>query len=211
MIMMIGLWFSHIRIEMIFKREQGNDRGEVMIRALGGLLRFRVKIPKVDWKGPDEGVEVKSELDSATTAMNKKKGFQIDERKIRKARKLYQESLERIIDLKEIMRKFLSKVTCEQLVWGTTVGTGEASETGVLTGVVWGVKTTLLGFFSGYIQWKQPPQLNVHPVFNRAIIETHFHGIFRFRLGHAILGINRIIFHLRRGRERNWQSTPFKA
>ncbi|TCS93451.1 DUF2953 domain-containing protein [Hazenella coriacea] len=206
----VGLWFSYVRIEMVYKREQGNDRGEVMFKALGGLLRFRVNIPKVDWEGTEQGIHVESR--SGTKAINKQEELQIDQRKVRKAKKMYEMVLQRIDDLKEIMRQFLSKVTCEQLIWGTTVGTGDASEAGILTGVIWGVKTTLVGFFSGYIRWKEPPQLIVDPVFTYPIIRTHFHGIFRFRLGHAILGITRMILHLRRGRERNWQSsTPFRA
>jgi hypothetical protein len=214
-VFVVVIWFTSVRIEFLYKRENKDDRGEVKIYALGGLLRFRVKLPEVKWAGIDEGVRVEGTVKGQTTAakMAKEKGkVKINKRTFRRTRFLYHEFLERFDHFHHTIRWFLSKVTFEKLVWVTKIGTGDAAESGVLTGIAWGIKTTLVGIFGHYTRWQEPPQLAIDPEFNRPVLETYFHSIIRFRVGHAILGAKRLLLHMRIGRERtSWQNTQFKA
>ncbi|MBA4495653.1 DUF2953 domain-containing protein [Paenactinomyces guangxiensis] len=203
------IWITSVRVEMIFKRENGNDRGEVTISAWGGLIRFRMKIPRLGWGGINEGVKLEGEAESV--GVHREKEADITKKTVDRFRSQYQQVLDHIEDFQRTVRWFLSKVTCEKLVWVTTIGTGDAAESGILTGIVWGIKTTLVGMLSGYTRWDQSPLLYVEPHFSQPVLETHLHSIIRFRVGHAILGITRLLLHLRKGRERKWQSTPFRA
>jgi hypothetical protein len=207
-------WFISVRIEIIFKREKENDRGEIKVYALGGIIRFRMKLPKMKWAGLDEGIRMESELESDLVAapdVNKQNRFRITQRTIRKGMARYRELVRNIDHFHRTICWFLSKVTCEKLEWRTTIGTGDAAEAGVLTGIAWGIKTTLVGVLGSYTRWDEPPCLSVDPDFNHVVLNTHFHSIIRFRLGHAILGVKRLLLHKRKGRERKWQSTPFRA
>ncbi|MFC7442176.1 DUF2953 domain-containing protein [Laceyella putida] len=203
------IWFTTLRIEMVFKREQGNDRGEVIISAWGGLFRYRLAIPQLQWEGIDQGMKVESQakLESnvdgaATKATQKKADVMVNKRKIKKMKESYRELVENISFFHQTIRWFLSKVTCEKLVWKTRIGTGDAAEAGILTGVAWTVKSTLVGWVSQYIKWRQPPELYVDPQFQTPVIETHLHSIIHFKIGHAIIGIKRLLFHMRKGRVR---------
>lgn len=212
--LLIVLWFTSIRVEMLYKREKEDDRGEVKIFALGGLLRFRMELPNFDWKGLDEGLELESEAEGDTAVspdLGKDKKYAINRRTMKKMKEMYDELVDHIDFFHCTVRWFLSKVTCEKLVWVTKIGTGDAAEAGVLTGIVWGIKTTLVSVLGSYTRWEEPPQMDVAPDFQQAILETHFHSIIRFRVGHAILAIKRLLLHMRKGRERNWPSTPFRA
>jgi hypothetical protein len=213
LLLLLLLSFTSVRIEFLFKREKGDDRGEVKVRALFGLIRYRVEIPQIVWRGLEDGVEAKGNVegDSETTkVVKRKKGFEINPRTIRKAEKQFQEMLEHFVNLRLTVRWFLSKVTCEGLTWVTRIGTGDAAEAGFLTGMAWGVKTTLVGVLGSYIRWERPPELHIDPDFHRAVLETHFHSIIRFKVGHAILVAKRL-FVTRKGRIRKWQSIPFKV
>lgn len=209
--------FTSIRIEILFKRERENDRAEVTIHALFGLIRYRLKLPQIAFAGVDEGVEVRTGSDAAmpdgkeSSEGGEPKDVTVNRRLIERMNDLYQNILESVDFFQAKIRWFLSKITCEKLIWVTTLGTGDAAEAGILTGVAWSIKTTLIGFTSSYIRWAKPPELYVQPHFNRMVLETHFHSIIRFRIGHAILTIVRVLLHMHRRRKRKWQSTPFKA
>jgi hypothetical protein len=213
--LLIGIiWFTSVRIEILFKRENENDRSEIKVLALGGLLRFQIELPQVKWEGFDEGAQVRGNLQAGSKSKNmvkRKEIVRINRRTLRKIRTVYHEILERFEHYHRIIRWFLSKVTCEKFVWITKIGTGDAAEAGILTGMAWGVKTTLVGILGSYLRWNEPPQLTIDPEFNRSVLETYFHSIIRFRVGHVILGAKRLLLHMRRGRERTWQSTQFRA
>jgi len=208
----VWLWYSLIRIEIFYQRLGDDDQGEIKIFALGGLLRFRLELPKIDWKGIEQGIQMEQNWKSGTSEARllKQKKKNITLRTIKKMMKNFQRLLDEFSNLKQTIRWFLRHVTWERFEWKTHLGTGDAAEAGILAGVAWTIKTTLVGWISRYPQWEQPPHLVIEPDFYRPRLETRFHGIIRFRIGHAILGIKRLR-KKDKGRERKWQSIPFKA
>lgn len=137
-----------------------------------------------------------------TTKKSKKVDITFNKRKYLKLKHIYHEVVENISFFRQTLRWFLSRVTCEKLVWQTRIGTGDAAEAGVLTGVVWTVKSSLVGWISQYVNWRRPPELYVDPQFQAPVLETHIHSIIHFKIGHAIIAIKRLLFHLRKGRIR---------
>lgn len=207
--------FTYLQFEILLKRESKNDHGFIKIKAFFGLIRYTIRISKIDWEGLKEGTQFQTKTNSTTAGVKtgkEKQKIQINRSKIEKASDIYHDLLDHIHLFQATLRRFFSKVICEKCVWKTMVGTGDAAETGVLTGLVWGVKSFLMGLISSYIRWRNPPQLDVIPCFNQVTLETYFHGILRFRVWHAIVVLTRLMIQTRKGRERNWQpSTPFKA
>jgi hypothetical protein len=190
------IWFTTMRVEILFTRTKENQHAEIKFAAFREMIHYRLK-----WDGGVTG-KTKQEADQvATSAVGEGEDLSITYQWLRCQFSLLQTTL----------GWMLRKVTCEQLSWGTTVGTGDAAETGVLTGLIWTIKSILLGIVAGYIRWDQSPQLEVAPQFNQAILEIRFHSIIRFRLGHAILAITRLLAHMRKGRGRKWQIIPFKV
>lgn len=212
---LILIVISHIQIELEYKREGELDEGKVQIKALYGILRRTIRLPKVDYKGVQEGFSVKTEKN--TTAINTKTDTDatqkdIDQFALRNAQHNFSELLEKVQDFYPLVRFFCSKIICKQFQWKTRVGTGDAAEAGVLTGLVWGIKSFIVGAIGSYIQWKEPPDLDVIPNFHQFTLDTYFYSILRFRVWHAIVVITRLRIQMRKGRERKWQaSTQFKA
>ncbi|RAL22679.1 DUF2953 domain-containing protein [Thermoflavimicrobium daqui] len=200
--------FTSIRIEVLYQRTKENDQGRVEVRALFGLIRFQLKLPKLDFKGLDQGIHMKSKANIITKTRMEDK---IGPKSIQFFKEKYQELLDHFTDFIEVTNWFLSKVTCEKWIWHTKVGTGDAAEAGILTGMIWGVKSTLVGFISHYIQWQTYPLLNVQPAFHQAMFDIYFHSIIRFRIGHAILAMKRLVWDQFVRRDKKWQSIQSKA
>jgi hypothetical protein len=191
------IWFTTMRVEILFTRTKGNHHAEIKFTAFWEMIHYRVKLDG----GGVTGKAKKKADHVAASAGGEREDFSTT----------YQRLLCQLPLLQATLCWMLRKVTCEKLSWGTTVGTGDAAETGVLIGLIWTIKSILLGLAAGYIRWDQSPQLEVAPQFNRAILEIQFHSIIRFRLGHAILAITRLLTHMRKGRGRKWQIIPFKV
>ncbi|MDD4766035.1 MAG: DUF2953 domain-containing protein [Desulfotomaculaceae bacterium] len=71
--------------------------------------------------------------------------------------------------------------------WQTEIGAAEPSQTGILTGTVWGLK----GFVFSYIYrvftaGEANPVINVTPNFKKACFNTSLDCIFEVRIGHII-------------------------
>ncbi|WP_124727284.1 DUF2953 domain-containing protein [Staphylospora marina] len=204
---------TSVRIEFLLKREDGDDRGEVNIRALFGLIRYRVEFPSLVFKGWEEGLQIQENRAGGAGGRNvdnREEEFVIDKETMRAAKRSIQEMMDHFVHLRLTLRWFLSKVTCEKLVWFTRLGTGDAAEAGLLTGIAWGVKSTLVGILGSYIRWERPPELAIDPDFHRPALETRLQGIIRFKIGHAIL-VGKRLFATRKGRARIWQNIPFRA
>ncbi|MCH5584280.1 DUF2953 domain-containing protein [Shimazuella sp. AN120528] len=188
LIVVLGLglliYFSKIKIEINYKRTDKQDKGELKVRALGGLLHYRLSIPTIDFKNVDKGVKVESNKESSTD--KKAEDTFINKDKIEFLYENYEDLLHRVKYFQESVRWFMSRVHCTKWDWETNVGTGDAAEAGVLTGMIWGVKTTVLGFFSHYIQWDSRPQIEVTPCFQQALLDTSFVAKFSFTFGSAV-------------------------
>ncbi|MMZ63313.1 hypothetical protein D1872_255590 [compost metagenome] len=112
------------------------------------------------------------------------------------------------------MRNTLKRVTIRSLDWSTHIALSDAAHTATLTGVLWGVKSVLVGFLSYHITLLQRPELVVVPVFgSRPLFTTELRCIAQIRCGYAIYaGLVLIVRVLQvKGGIRKWLNILFKA
>ncbi|RTE10505.1 DUF2953 domain-containing protein, partial [Paenibacillus whitsoniae] len=62
------------------------------------------------------------------------------------------------------------------------VGLGDAPETAITTGAVWGIKSSLIGFGARYVQMTAKPMVNVVPLYNQKQFATELHMKGRIRM-----------------------------
>jgi hypothetical protein len=195
------MYYSKIKIEIYYKRAAKRDKGEVKLTGLGGLIHYRLSIPTVDFKDMDKGVKVESDKETST----KKKGEDtfINKDKIEFWYESYEVLLHRVKYFQESLRWFMARVHCHKWEWNTNIGTGDAAEAGVLTGIIWGVKTTILGFISHYIRWDREPEIEVTPCFQQAMLDTSFEANFSVTLGSTIRFLLLLWFRFRQGSDQS--------
>lgn len=204
--------FTSIRLEARYWRKGADDQLNIQIRLLWGLIRLRYKIPVIKWMENEGSLIIREKSEDQPIKGSWRQ--RITWHSLRVMRERYLMFRDQVHQLQDLIRSFLRHVVFEHLEWRSSVGTGDAAETGVITGVVWGVKSILVGVLSSYVQWTKQPLLKVDPLFSEAILKTDLHCIIRFRIGHAMLAAIRLMRSMRKGRkgeEQKWQSTLFKA
>lgn len=205
---------SFVQIEVYFHRQHQDDEIQIKVVALYGLVKIRFNIPVIKIKQRYPGVEVQAEAEAAKS--------DIASVKIRNTitpntiMQLFQRARKRIREvygLLEWTKQTLQYVRCEQIQWQSKLGTGDAAETGVLTGVAWGVKTSILGFGLKYLDLRTIPKLNVVPLYEQRHFYSELHCILRIRVAHAMLqGIRFIPRWIKgKGGEGKWQNILFRA
>jgi hypothetical protein len=99
----------------------------------------------------------------------------------------------RLNQAKRAVLAFLNVLYIHQFKWKTYFGTGDASSTGIASGGIWMVKSTMLGFFYELVKFKCEPQLSVLPYFQQKGFRTEIECIVSFRLGKAIYTVMHVL------------------
>jgi Protein of unknown function (DUF2953) len=176
--------FTKLTIDLTYKFDPNDQRLVVLIKALFGLIRIRMDIPELN----DTNTE-KQKSDKPVPSLDK--NFtdidSIDEDEALKAYRPIKYWMKNMNELYKVMKKSLKKVRITQLVWKSAIGTGNAATTGIISGVGWSFKGTVIGMLSYYFSLKVQPQLEIRPIFNRKISNTYVKCIFQVRAGQAIL------------------------
>lgn len=204
------LFFTTIQVTLRISKTGRDDHVESHIRAWFGLISIRTKVPLINLKKDLSGTEYQFELESPNEPLEKKK-FKLSPHEYFQLLQRVQRLIKRVHQLHVIAKKFLKNIRLEELIWRSKIGTGHAAETGLLTGVGWGVKSNIIGMFSSYLTLRCVPRISVTPSFNEKKIESNIQCMIRFRIGNAIVAGIRILLNLRKRRDEKWQSTQFRA
>ncbi|WP_409346558.1 DUF2953 domain-containing protein [Paenibacillus sp. MBLB4367] len=191
---------SRIRLKLYFSRVGADDHLFVEARALFGIVRFKYEVPIIRFLGIFEGIEIRSEtVDRKKNVLMDGVGDNVSPDRFldlyRKANVL----LERIVGFADWVKGTLARVHCTQLQWATYIGIGDAAQTAVLTGAIWGLKTSLLGILFRFVKLDAKPELLVQPQYNRMQFATKVRFMFQMRLGVVLLAGMRLLVRYIRG------------
>lgn len=176
--------FTKLTIDLTYKFDPNDQRLVILIKALFGLIRIRMDIPELNDTNTEKQKSEKTDpsLDKNFTDIDS-----IDEDEALKAYRPIKYWMKNMNELYKVVKKSLKKVRITQLVWKSAIGTGDAATTGIISGVGWSFKGTVIGMLSYYFSLKVQPQLEIRPIFNRKISNTYVKCIFQVRAGQAIL------------------------
>ncbi|SHE44478.1 Protein of unknown function [Seinonella peptonophila] len=181
LIPLIGvIWYTNIWIKIIFDWDHEEQHIELIISPWFRWLKFRYVVPKIDWQGLNQGAKLKMKSSSREEEV----------RITKDSIEWFKDSVDRLLDqvrnMAHVSHDFLQRVVCEELTFQTQVGTGDAAETGVITGICWSIQSNLVGFFYPKVKWETSPHLDVIPNFTRPVFSLAFRSTFRFRLGYFL-------------------------
>lgn len=206
------LYMTPMQAEVYYGRVGENDHVVLELSAWFRLIRKKYEVPMVFMKQSEAGPELVAKVE--TIQQKKKTKEKVQDFTRRQAHKWYhnyREMLEKVHDLQPMFKELFRSFRCTRLDWHTVMGTGQAPETGALTGLIWGIKSMLVGLVSHSVTMRVIPRLSVQPVWNQALVRTQFHGVFRFRLGHVLTVIVKMYVRLRKDRVRKWRTAPSEA
>lgn len=220
LIVIVIIWFSSLKLIIDASRKENDDDVILEIRMLFGLIRFRYTMTYVDLLDTWQGWIIKDEIKAPLYRKRRKKRFPFPMNKRKGGQKgkknkwsSFMQQLQKTGQFHRITKSFLKKVKVEKFRWKTSIGTGDAAETGLICGLIWGVKGSVAGMISNYMTLKSIPRIQVSPSFNRKIFSLSFQCIVRMRIGNLIVAGIRLWINLRKGRDHKWQkmNTPYRV
>ncbi|WP_407268878.1 DUF2953 domain-containing protein [Radiobacillus sp. PE A8.2] len=110
--------------------------------------------------------------------------------------KQWKHTFNKLLRIKAVVFKNMSKVCVHQLNWESKVGTGDASSTGIYCGGVWSVKGIVISFISTHMQLKCTPRIMVHPLFQQKLVRTKLSCMVSIKVGQAIYAIIQLMKHV---------------
>jgi hypothetical protein len=226
---LVAVLASDICVKATLRRERSDDMIRICVTALFGLVRRQIVITALTWG--DGGVKVIWRVEKGMDGTPPQQGQQpvssppppasppdrpdakqhrtvtIDMKKIKKSYRKFYAMLMATRALKAWMADTARRIRCPELVWNTRIGLGDAAESALAAGVVWGFKAPLVGWFTRYVRMQSIPRLAVVPLFNEMYVETEFSGTFRMRAGSLLAALIRLIWRVVRvpGGLRRWR------
>lgn len=178
---------------------EDDDNIKIKFSAWFGLLKYTINIPliKVDDDSPSIIVKQK---DESPTNKQKKKTTKVTPKKISHSFHDFKLILDRVLNLRKIMVGFLKKITITKFEWHSSIGVGDAAQTGILSGIGWTIKGTLVGMISHFMRMKTKPIYSINPSFQKAMSQTSLVCMFHFRIGHAIVAGLKLLKRWRGGK-----------
>lgn len=185
------LFFTKVKINIHYCHKEHGDDFFIKFRALFGILRYTIAVPKVKHDedpqtisvqtttGTDENIDKQTEDTSWQDIINSFENFQ--------------GLIEHIGRLHTIIRNLLSKVKVKKFEWHSAAGTGDAASTGMLTGGFLGIKGSIIGMLTAYLHFTRHPSYSVTPSYGQAVFNTSLTCIFQVRIGEAILAAIKLL------------------
>ncbi len=197
-VLIFALAQSKINICLSFVHMEQNDEIRIDVRSLFGLIRYRYIVPLLRFQGWLEGLELATEK-----ANPNKQGHvdgdpkrKIDFDKIKEAIDKFRILLHNCFKFNQWFRRLLTRFHCTELNWKTSAGIGDAAETAVVVGTLWGLKTSLLGYIFRMIRLEAKPELQVMPVFNQNVFITEGVCRLHIRLWHLVSAGIQLLFRI---------------
>ncbi|WP_410768318.1 DUF2953 domain-containing protein [Fontibacillus sp. BL9] len=206
---------SKIRIELKAKKENKDELILIDVSLLFGLFTFHYQIPALGLNNLQEGLWVENDrVDNFLKTHTSAEEQEIDKDKVNYWSDQFRNILRATAGLKKWANATLRRVSFLSLEWSTNVALTDAAHTATLTGALWGLKTTLIGWLSYHISLRQRPKLFVVPVFGSPpLFSTELNCIAEIRCGYAIYaGLVLIVRVLKvKGGVKKWLSILFKG
>lgn len=212
-VMTVVALLSRVRAHIVYSREGDDDQFHVQIKALFGALRYRYSLPIIKFEGMKQGVSLQREKTTNIPMPDTKDHITVDRKYIVYRYEQTKQLISHVLGFHRWLMSTLKRTHCSQISWITNVGLDDAAETAITTGMIWGLKTSILGIIFNHIQLEAQPQLAVVPQFNDPQFQTHFDCIIRIRLGYAMLaGLHLLVrIYKVKGGIRTWQNILSKA
>lgn len=200
--------FSEVKIQIKINKKYKNDYVQINMWFLYNLIHLHKKIPLIKLESAKEGIGFTSETNIQSQNVQSKKD-RLTPKKLSYYQKQYKHVLNQIHDFYPVIKQFLKHIRMDQFSWQSVIGTGDAMNTGVLSGVLWGFKGLTVGIVSKYMKLTKKPALNVIPDFKQKRMQIQFECILRFRVGHVIVTGMRLLSKYLKGGLKNARRSSY--
>ncbi|MDN4067445.1 DUF2953 domain-containing protein [Paenibacillus vini] len=206
---------SKITFHIKLKKENKDETILIDVTLLFGLLTYHYRIPALGLNKLQDGLWVENNSSDNFFKTHTSAGEQeIDKEKVNRWADQFRDMIRATRGLKKWMNTTLRRVTLVSMEWSTNFALKDAAHTATLTGALWAVKTTLIGWLSYRVSLQQRPKLFVVPVFGGSpLFSTELNCTAEIRLGNAVYaGMVLVVRVLKvKGGVKKWRSLLSKG
>jgi len=170
-VLLFAVLLSNVRIGAVYVREGENDEIDLSVRALFGLVRLRYKVPTVELKPFFRGIRLKVDEKDSKGSMPV---IDFTREEIHNFILRVRELIQHMKNVRAFLAGTLQHIHVTEISWSTRFGVGDAAETGMTGGVVWGLKSAVIGYLSRWVTLERRPEIQVIPAFNQVEFRTDF-------------------------------------
>lgn len=212
MVLILIVIVTPVQITLFYGRIGDNDHLVLEISAWFRWIRRKYEIPVLAFTQTEKGPELVYKMETVQQEkLTNEKVDDVTHKQVETWYKRYKKWLRRVLDFQPIFKRFLKTVRCTRLEWHTAMGTGQADETGALSGMIWGVKSMIVGVATHTLSFRTIPRMSVQPVWNQPVLRTQLDGVFRLYLGHVLIVGIKVLLRLRREKGRKWRTAATEA
>jgi len=168
LVAIVLLLSSSIVFHFRLRKRGKDDRVEIDISLLYGLVKLHYELPYIIFEGIKRGVSVKLEQSGVMPAVEEQSEEEgrIDKEVVDKWIDKFKKALRATKGLKEWFKDTMSHVRITQLDWSTDFSLGDAAVTATTAGAIWGLKWSMIGWGSQFVRLQKRPRTFVVPVFS---------------------------------------------
>ncbi|MFB4163030.1 DUF2953 domain-containing protein [Alteribacillus sp. JSM 102045] len=194
-------------VEISFQFKRKSKKQDITIKITVWYFFYKTfQIPIVSFDEESASLVFK-EKSKVTGGKDTEKDMKATPEEFKNQMEMIQLWLKHIDGFRQILSSFLGKIKIIEFDWKSEIGTGDAAWTGLLTGMLWSVKSMTAGIASAVFKWKCSPQMEIVPNFKSTAADTRLSCMFFMRMGHAIIAGIRVIKHMNGNVIKLWQKT----
>lgn len=189
---------SNITCTVQYNKMGKDDKAMLDIYMLYGMVRFHYEMPKLVFENMKKGFLLKLEK---SNNIRRKSGSTSHTRINKDKAEMWAYDIRVLLRSTSALKKWLQRtfahVRIHELSWSTSFSTGEAEWTAIATGVLWSLKTTLIGWLSFQVRMKSSPRIAVVPEFkDELLFATDFYCVSRLPFGYAIYAAFVLVYRI---------------
>jgi flagellar biosynthesis/type III secretory pathway chaperone len=213
-LIIVLLLLSHIKLRLLVKKNNKDDMILLDVTLFYGMISQHYNIPMIEMKNLQDGLVIVEEVSNSLHKGQAEQEQAINKNKIKQWMDNFKAMLMATLGLKKWINSTLRHVKVSQLDWSTNIALSDAAHTATLTGLIWALKSTLVGVLSYHISLRKHPNLFVVPKFGcPPLFVSELQSKAQIRCGYALYALLILIFRVMRQKKglRKWLRILSKA
>ena len=198
-LLILLIMITKLKIYIEANHIRDDDHIKIKFSIWFGLIRYTINVPMVAVDKESPSIVFKKERKGNVATGTKKKKGKFSVKNLMADFRDSRLILKRVVDMIPLVKNFLKKISVTKLEWHSHIGVGDAAHTGIITGLGWSIKGTIVGMISQHLNLKTHPEYSITPSFQLAVSETSLKCMIHFRIGHAMIAGIRVIKRWRGG------------
>lgn len=185
--LIVIIFLSSVNVHLDVSKENHDNKGIIKVKMLYGLIRFKKELDDIKLTEDKKEIDGDVEEDFAFEKVGSSKTDNKSDTGDVNARQQIGNTIDLYKKYRSIINYMLYRTDFKILYWKTEIGFDDAALTGMSIGIVNILKGNVYAMFNNIRIRPKKIYFKVVPNFNREILKTDIHSIFKVKIGYIII------------------------